>query len=244
MASCDIVVVAASAGGVTALRDLVARLPAELRSAVLIVLHIPAQIRSYLPGVLDRSGPLPARPARDDDPLIGGQVLVAPPDRHLVVAGARLRLSTAARENGVRPAADPLLRSAASCYGPRVCAVVLSGTRSDGAAGSACVQRCGGVVLVQDPAEAAFGEMPVHALASADTAQVLSVADIAARIVGLVGVRGRIDRPPPARPWSGRANSAREGRSCELGSPLSSSSCSTSCGTAVASTSPVTSARR
>lgn len=181
----DVVVVAASAGGVGALRALVAELPQNLPAAVLVVLHLPAEARSTLPSLLARSGPLPARHVRDGDPLRRAVVQIAPPGQHLVVDGPRLRLSAAPREHGLRPAADPLLRTAAATYRARVCAVVLSGTRSDGAAGASRVLRSDGVVIVQDPEEASFGEMPTRTLELTGTPHVLPVRDIAALITTL-----------------------------------------------------------
>ena len=115
----DIVVVAASAGGLEPLRTLLAGLPADLPAAVLVVLHVPATGGRTLPRVLDRAGPLPAAAAVDGEPLRPGRVYVAPPDRHLLVMTAVVRTSRGPRQNGVRPAANPLFRSAALVGGPR-----------------------------------------------------------------------------------------------------------------------------
>ena len=109
----DIVVVAASAGGLMALRVFLSGLPADLPASVLAVLHIPATGGRALPGILDRSGPLAAALATDGEKLAHGRVYVAPADHHLLVADGTMRLSHGPRENGVRPAADPLFRSAA-----------------------------------------------------------------------------------------------------------------------------------
>ena len=156
----DIIVVAASAGGLMPLRAFLAGLPADLPASVLVVLHIPATGGQALPGILDRSGPLAAGSAQDGEMLTHGRVYVAPADRHVLVVNGSIQLSQEPRQNGVRPAADPMFRSAALYGGPRVLAVVLSGTLDDAARGCGAVEQHGGRVLVQDPAEAAYPGMP------------------------------------------------------------------------------------
>lgn len=159
----DIIVIGASAGGPEALRRLVAGLPRDLPAALFVVLHIGAR-RSGLPGLLSAAGPLPAAWAADGEPIRPGRIAVAPPDHHLLVEPGRLRLSRGPRENWTRPAVDPLFRSAAQAYGPRVGGVLLSGGLSDGTAGFAEIARRGGTTIVQDPAEAEHPGMPLSAL--------------------------------------------------------------------------------
>ena len=156
-------VVAASAGGLIPLRRFLSLLPADLPASILVVLHIPATGGRALPRILDRSGPLAASVPADGEKLAHGRVFVAPPDRHVLVVNGAVRLSRGPRQNGVRPAADPLFRSAARYGGPRTVAVVLSGTPDDAALGSAVVEQCGGRVLVQDPEEAAWPGIPTAA---------------------------------------------------------------------------------
>ena len=181
----DIVVVGASAGGVRALQALLGKLPSDLPAAVLVVLHVPATGGSSLPRILGRAGPLPAARAVDGERIRPGLVYVAPPDRHLLVIKDILRLSRGPRQNGVRPAADTLFRSAALYAGPRTTAVVLSGTLDDAALGAATVERRGGAVLVQDPDEADYDGMPRSALAVTSGALVAPAADLAAHVVQL-----------------------------------------------------------
>src|SRR5439155_24674565 len=121
----DIIVIGASAGGVDALIRLAGGLPPGLPASVFVVCHFPPGGRSVLPDILSRAGPLLATHAADGEAFAPGHVYVAPPDRHLVLAAdGRMRLTREGRENHCRPAIDPLFRSAARHYGPRVVGVV------------------------------------------------------------------------------------------------------------------------
>lgn len=193
----DIVVVAASAGGLQPLRDLLNGLPGDLPAAVFVVLHIPATGGRSLPHILDRAGPLRAAAAIDGERIKQGRVYVAPPDRHLLVIKDTVRLSHGPRQNGLRPAADPLFRSAALHAAARTTAVVLSGTLDDAALGSATVERYGGQVLVQDPEEADYDSMPRSALAATRHAIVVPARDLAPKITQLA--TEEVAMPPAAR---------------------------------------------
>lgn len=193
----DIVVVAASAGGLEPLRTLLRNLPADLPAALFVVLHVPSTGGRTLPRILDRAGPLPASSAVDGDRIQPGQVYVAPPDQHLLVVENTVRLSRAPRQNGVRPAADPLFRSAALYAGPRVTGVVLSGTLDDAALGSATVERRGGRVVVQDPGDADYQGMPRSTIAATRQPVVTAAS-------GLAGVVTRLAKQQEAAPPGGQ----------------------------------------
>jgi len=178
----DIVVVAASAGGVEALRGLLSQFPVPVPATMLVVLHVPAAGGKVLPRILGRAGLMPASAAADGEAPLPGHVYVAPPDCHVLLVGDKIRLSQGPRYNGHRPAADPLFISAALSGGPHTIAVVLSGTLDDGAAGAAAVERRGGVVAIQDPGESAYDGMPRAAMAATRRAKVLRLAELAALI--------------------------------------------------------------
>jgi two-component system, chemotaxis family, protein-glutamate methylesterase/glutaminase len=195
MAKHDVIVIGASAGGVEALSRVVADLPRDIRASVLVVLHI-SRGRSMLPEILSRSGRLRAAHPTDGEPLQYGRVYVAPPDHHLIVKDGAARVVHSASENGVRPAVDPLFRSAARNYGPRVIGVVLTGALDDGAAGIVAIKQAGGITLVQDPDEAFSPGMPRSAVATGKVDHVLPLRDIPIMLAALVEEEAVAPAPP------------------------------------------------
>jgi two-component system, chemotaxis family, protein-glutamate methylesterase/glutaminase len=175
----DIVVVGFSAGGVEAVARLVAELPGDLPAAVFVAHHFPATSLSALPAILRRSGNLPALHPVHNQPIEPGRIYVAPPDRHMIIVGRRIHLTRGPRENGHRPAIDPLFRTAAKAYGPRVIGVLLSGSLDDGTAGLVAVKRHGGIAVVQDLNEALHAGMPGSAIDRVEVEHVLPVKGIA-----------------------------------------------------------------
>ena len=193
----DIVVVGASAGGVEALVRLADCLPPDLRAAVFVVLHVPPAGTSALPDILGRHARLPASHVKDGEPIEHGRIYVAPPDHHLLLGTGHIHLSRGPRENGHRPAVDPLFRSAAREYATRVVGVVLSGTLDDGTAGLAAVKSRGGVAVVQDPGDALYPGMPGSALEHVDADHVLPAAAMG-ELLARLAVEPAPDPPGPA----------------------------------------------
>jgi len=150
-----------------ALTRLVATLPATLPAAVLVVQHLsPESTGEPLVARLAAHSPLPCRLATNGQHLVAGCLYLAPPDRHLLVKDGHLLVTKGPRENSYRPAADALFRSAAVEYDSHTIGVVLTGMLHDGTAGLDFIKRCGGVTVVQDPADAEFPSMPESALRS------------------------------------------------------------------------------
>jgi two-component system chemotaxis response regulator CheB len=123
----------------------------------------------------------------DGERLRGHQVYVCAADHHLLVGDGRVHVRRGPRENGHRPAADPLFRSAARYYGPRVVGVVLSGMLHDGAAGLAAVKREGGIGVVQHPDDALCDSMPRSALEAVDADHVVPAREIGPLLARLAG---------------------------------------------------------
>lgn len=186
MAKNKIVVIGASAGGVTALQQLVAALPQDFPAAVLIVLHVGVQSPSLLPEILTRAGALPAAHPEDGDAIEPGHIYVSPQDNHLVIQNGHLGVIRGPKENRHRPSVDVLFRSAARAYGNHVIAVVLTGTLDDGAAGMLAIQHRGGTTVVQTPADAMYPNMPNAVLRSMTPDYVVALREMGALLVKLV----------------------------------------------------------
>jgi two-component system, chemotaxis family, protein-glutamate methylesterase/glutaminase len=188
------IVIGASAGGVDALVQLMHDLPADLNACVLVVLHVPATGTSVLPSILDRAGAMEASSAQDGTELAAGRVFVAPPDAHLTISDGQMNLGHGAKENGHRPAIDPLFRSVAEARGSAAIGVILSGALDDGAVGLAVLKEAGGIAVVQDPDDALYPSMPQSALAAVTPDHVVPIAEMADLLCRLVAT------DPPVRP--------------------------------------------
>lgn len=181
----DCVVVGASAGGFDALLQITRALPAGFTPVLLAVLHLPPGRTSRLAPLLAAGCRLPVLEAVDKQPIVPGQVIVAPPDYHLLVEqGGTLALSVDAPVLLSRPAIDPLFESAALRYGRRLLALLLTGASSDGSAGLAAVRERGGTAWVQAPSDARVPMMPASALQRSGADAVLTLTEICRRLAG------------------------------------------------------------
>jgi two-component system, chemotaxis family, protein-glutamate methylesterase/glutaminase len=178
MAGRDIVVIGGSAGSIEAVTEVVRGLPDNFPAAVFVVVHFPGSVSSTLPRILSRAGPLPASHARDGEPIEPGRIYVAPPDSHLHLSDGHTRLTKGPKENGHRPAIDPLFRTAAHGYGPRVIGVVLSGNLNDGTAGLLTIKQHEGIAIVQSLETTLYPGMPRSAIDHVAVDHVLSPSDI------------------------------------------------------------------
>lgn len=186
MASRNIIVMGASAGGVEALIQVVTALPADLPAAVFIVLHVPANGKSALPHILQRNTSMIVQHAEDGHKVERGHIYVAPPAKHLLLRQGRMYLTMGSKENGVRPSVDPLFRTAASEYGPRVIGVILTGTLDDGTAGLLAVKSFHGIAVVQDPDDADYSGMPQSAIQHVEVDHIVPLSGIGPLLVRLV----------------------------------------------------------
>lgn len=186
MSNRDIVAIGTSAGGFEALLFLAKGFRKDFPAAILITIHLPSEFRSSLDEILTRAGPLRAKFADEGEVIERSKIYIAPPGRHLLINGEQLWLGIGPRENGARPAIDPMMRSVAVCCGNRAVGAVLTGTLVDGASGLWAIDQTGGTTLVQDPADAAFPEMPQTALKRIEPDHVVHLRDMPELLGALV----------------------------------------------------------
>ena len=200
-----VIAIGGSAGAIEVITQILAALPSDLPAPVLVVVHI-APTSSALPEILERRTSLLVRRPVNGEALEAGRVYVAPPDQHLTVAEGRIVLDREPRENGHRPAVDPLLRSIARDYGRAGVGVIVSGARDDGSAGLIHIKHAGGVALVQDPEESLYDGMPRNAMRATRVDGVHHVRELARRLVDLS------HRPMSVEPEPSHSAGAEAGR--------------------------------
>lgn len=161
-----IVVIGTSAGGRTAIINLLQQLPNDFAAPILIVQHIAANaLGNALLATLNEHSKIKCSYAKNNEIAKNGHVYMAPADYHLMIdPDYRLKVTRGAHENRSRPAIDPLFRSAAINYGNKAIGILLTGYLDDGTSGLSAIQRCGGISIIQDPADAAYSDMPLNAL--------------------------------------------------------------------------------
>lgn len=188
-----VVGLAASAGGLNALIQVLSGLPASLPAAVVVVQHLEPTHRSMIAPILDRRTELQVAEARDGDRLVNGNAYVAPPDRHLLVnVNGSLSLTQSELVHFVRPSADLLFESLAASCQQRAIAVVLSGTGIDGSLGITAVKKMGGTVIAQDEASAEFFGMPSAAIETGAVDLVLPLEEISREIRRLTLIEAKV----------------------------------------------------
>jgi two-component system chemotaxis response regulator CheB len=213
----DVIVIGASAGGVGALKELVAGLPSDLGAAVFVVMHVGASDPSYLHEILQRQTKLPVGQAEDHEPIRAGRIRVARPDYHLVLEREAAHLARGPKENRCRPAIDALFRSAAHAFGPRVVGVILTGTLDDGTAGLWWIKERGGTAIVQDPKEAEFPAMPRNAISQVATDHIVPIGKMPPLLAKLAFEASGAAPGSMPKELEVQTQIAREGRALQAG---------------------------
>ncbi len=180
-----IIGVGASAGGLEAISELLASMPARPGAAVVVVQHLERTHDSLLSGILRRRTPMPVLPAADGMLAKPDHVYVIPPNVTLTVAKGTLMLAPRSPGREVHKPVDALFRSLADDCGDGAVGVVLSGADSDGAEGIQAIKQAGGITFAQAPETAGVPSMPLSAIDTGCVDFVMPPSEIARELVRL-----------------------------------------------------------
>ncbi|MCC5617444.1 chemotaxis protein CheB [Nostoc sp. CHAB 5836] len=180
-----IVVIGTSLGGLSALKIILGKLPAEFVVPIAIVQHRHKESNDTLQKLLQKSTLLPIREVEDKDEILPGHIYLAPADYHLLVELGHFALSTDEPVSYARPSIDVLFESAADIYTEQVIGVILTGANQDGMQGLKKIKARGGTTIVQEPATAKSNIMPQAAISAVTVDWILTLSDIASEMVKL-----------------------------------------------------------
>jgi two-component system, chemotaxis family, protein-glutamate methylesterase/glutaminase len=180
-----IVVIGTSLGGLSALKIILGKLPAEFLVPIAIVQHRHKESNDGLQKLLQEFTLLPIREVEDKDEILPGHIYLAPPDYHLLVELGHFALSTDEPVSYARPSIDVLFESAADIYTEQVIGVILTGANQDGMQGLQKIKARGGTTIVQEPATAESNIMPEAAISAVRVDWILTLSDIACQMVKL-----------------------------------------------------------
>jgi len=185
--ACEVVAIGASTGGPGAVLEVLRGLPAHFRLPILLVMHINEPFGTAFADWLDAQTSRPAAYARDGTPVaaVGGRIVVAPSDRHLVVRDGCLRLTRDPERHSCRPSVDVLFESVALEYGSAAAACLLTGMGRDGALGLFQIRQAGGLTIAQDEATSVVYGMPREAAILGAATHILALGEIGARLAAL-----------------------------------------------------------
>ncbi len=191
-----IVGIGASAGGIKALKEFFAQVPADSGMAYVVILHLSPDHDSQLAAILQTTAAIPVAQVTEKVHLEPNHVYVVPPDKSLRMLDGSIVVSDITRVEERRAPVDIFFRTLAESHDSRAVAVILSGTGANGSMGVKRIKEKGGVIFVQNPKEAEYEDMPRHSLATGLVDDVLPVADIPAKIISYRSNLGKIQIPP------------------------------------------------
>lgn len=183
----DLVAIAASAGGLHAVSEVLSHLPEDFPASIIILQHLSPTHKSLMAQILTSRISLQVKDAQEGEKLSSGTVYIAPPNYHLQVkADLTLSLTQSEKVNFVRPSADVLLTSVAERYRKRAIAVILTGKGRDGATGIEAIESTNGQIIVQSCESAEHTGMPSSAIKTGLADFIVPLEQIAPKLVELV----------------------------------------------------------
>jgi two-component system chemotaxis response regulator CheB len=184
------VAIGASTGGPSAVAEVLSTIPSNFPLTILLVIHIAPEFSEGLVDWIAKLSKIPVRVAVDGEmvtPSSGrGEVIMAPPDHHLIVANRRLRVTRSPERHSCRPSIDVLFESVARECGRRAIACLLTGMGKDGAAGLLAIRHSGGQTMAQDEASSTVFGMPREAIALDAAQVVVPLANMEATLIQMV----------------------------------------------------------
>ncbi len=188
----DAVAIGASAGGLDALKAVLAKLPVSFPCPIVVAQHVHPESNSQLSKYLNEATELRVKEADDKERVRSGCVYIAPSNYHLLVEwDCTLALTVDGKVNSSRPSIDVLFESAAHVWGERLIGVVLTGASDDGAKGACDIKRHGGFLIAQDPDTAEHSTMPRAAIKAAEIQVIPPVVEIADHILRITSGHAR-----------------------------------------------------
>ena len=160
-----VIAIGASAGGLSALTELLRPISTD-SPAILVVQHLDPAHKSHLAELLARKTKIPVKQAEHGEPILAGNVYIAPPDEHLLAGPGMIQLAHSSLVHFSRPSIDLMFESVAGMYGSRAIGVILSGSNKDGSFGIRAIKEAGGTTIAQEPTTASFAIMPEAAIAT------------------------------------------------------------------------------
>jgi two-component system, chemotaxis family, protein-glutamate methylesterase/glutaminase len=199
----EAVVLAASYGGIEAIKQILSIIPANFPVPIVFLLHVGDEFSPLLPRSIGRRANLPVKWAEESERMASGQIYIAPPGAHLLIDETRrFVFSRTPRVQYARPSATMLFCSMASVFKEHLLAVILTGYGSDGALGVSMVRAMGGQVIAQDKRSSLAFDMPEAAIHSGGADLILPLNKIAYALIALTMVPGAsnllsgFQRPP------------------------------------------------
>ena len=177
------ILVGASTGGPPAIERILLGLPENI-PATLIVQHMPPVFTKFFAERLSSICKCEVKEAKDDDSIVANRALIAPGGFHMVVGtDEKVHLNQEPPLHGVRPAVDPMMKSAANVFGSQTVGVLLTGMGQDGAQGMQAIKQNGGFTIAQDESTSIVFGMPKAAIALNCADNVLPLQQISTEIM-------------------------------------------------------------
>ncbi|MFD2288848.1 chemotaxis protein CheB [Pedobacter petrophilus] len=175
----NVITVGASAGGLSAVSELLASLPGNIDAAVFIVIHISkVAIEENILSLLNKKSKLEVVIPQNGTKIENRKAYLAPVDHHMMLSNGTILTTRGAKENHWRPSIDVLFRTAAAAYSNCVTGIILTGLLDDGTSGMIAIKNAGGTCIVQEPEEAEYADMPQSVINNIEVDYRVSIVDM------------------------------------------------------------------